>query len=108
MLDILDQIERAKNAGLYYAALFSALSIPDIAGALDSSDGRAKPERFAAWFDTYVGPKYVTPRGQTLLGNDCYYFRCALLHQGTRRNYSRTTPRRASIECSFWSLGTGL
>jgi hypothetical protein len=83
MLDILTQIEQAKNAGLYYVALFSALSVPDIAGALDSPNGVANGQRYADWFDRHVGPKYLAQGTPTLCGMDCYYFRCSMLHQGT-------------------------
>ncbi|MBX3273873.1 MAG: hypothetical protein KF729_26650 [Sandaracinaceae bacterium] len=83
MLGILDQIEGAKNAGLYYVALLSALAVPDIAGAIDAQNGRATRSAYAKWFDTHLGPKYQASWGQALLGADCYHFRCSMLHQGT-------------------------
>ena len=36
MRDLLEQIERGLDQNLYYLALFSALSLPDICGAVDS------------------------------------------------------------------------
>lgn len=79
MEEVLDQIEGAVGARLFYVALYTALTVPDIAGSLHSEDGRAKPDRYQAWYDQYMGPEY----GEDFNGADCYYFRCRLLHQGT-------------------------
>ncbi len=78
MQDLLDQIRSASQAGLYFAALFPALALPDICGALESSDGLATGAKYTAWFDQHIAPRY---RG-SLTGRDCYLFRCSLLHQG--------------------------
>src|SRR3990167_10578362 len=89
MKDFLEQIEAALNSNLYYVALFTALSIPDICGALESSDGFATDEKYKKWFDKHIAPKY----NGFLTGEDCYYFRCSLLHQGSsyhpKSSYSR-------------------
>ena len=89
MNDLLAQIRAANEGGLYYAALFPALSLPDICGALEASDGIATRPRYADWFDRHVASKY---KG-FLTGQDCYYFRCSLLHQTSaqpgRGKYSR-------------------
>jgi len=93
MKDVLDQIRAASNAGLYYVALFSALAIPDICGALESQDGTANGQRYRAWFDRWVAPKYGFFGGTSLTGEVCYYYRCAALHQGRaahpKMKYSR-------------------
>jgi len=83
MHDLLDQIDSASAAHLYYVALCSALAVPDIAGALQSPNGLATGQNYADWFDTNVGSRYVSRGSQTLTGQDCYYFRCSMLHQGT-------------------------
>ena len=89
MRDLLIQIKNGLGANLYLLSLFSALAIPDLCGAMDSKNGEAKPEKYKAWFDKYVAPKY----NGFLNGNDCYYFRCSLLHQGSsqhpKSNYKR-------------------
>jgi hypothetical protein len=92
MRELLRQLEAALDANLYYLALFTALALPDICGAIDSpSDGVGA--RYRAWFDKYVAPKYLWNGHQYLTGADCYHFRCSLLHQGSaqipRSNYSR-------------------
>ena len=83
MHDLLDQIDAASAAHLYYVALCTALAVPDIAGALQSPTGLANGQNYASWFDSNVGSRYVVRGTQSLTGQDCYYFRCSMLHQGT-------------------------
>jgi hypothetical protein len=89
MRDILDQIRLSLNNNLYYCALFVALSMPDICGAMESPDGQTDNQKYIKWFDVYVGSKYIN----FLSGEDCYYFRCSLLHQARsqhpKSNYAR-------------------
>jgi len=89
MRDFLRQIEIGLDANLYLLSLFSALVIPDLYGAMSSENGEASAEKYKVWFDKYVAPKC---KG-FLSGEDCYYFRCSLLHQGSsqhpRSNYKR-------------------
>lgn len=89
MQDIIQQIRAANRAGLYYVALFSALAIPDICAALESVDGQASKDKFIAWFNANIAPRY----NGFLDGEACYYFRCSMLHQGStqhpRGRYSR-------------------
>ena len=71
--------------------MITALTIPDIAAALDSKDGETSKKKYIAWFDKYVGP-YVQNDVQNvshdpiLTGGECYRFRCSLLHQGKSSN----------------------
>jgi len=64
---------------LYYMSLMAALTIPDICAALDSPDGQTTGERYKEWFRKHLGATY----GESFTAEDCYYFRCSLLHQGT-------------------------
>ena len=84
MRTLISQTRKALDAGLYYLALFGALTIPDIAGALGSEDGRASGKHFAAWYEEWVRPRLKESRGREnpLTGEACYGFRCAMLHQG--------------------------
>ena len=88
MRELLEQIKRGLDNNLYYISLFVALALPDICGAIDSEDGTAARERYIQWFNKYVKNKY-----NNLSGEDCYYFRCSMLHQGSsqhpKSNYSR-------------------
>lgn len=96
MRDVLAQIRQALGANLYYLALFAALAMPDICGAIDAEDGQATGRTYAEWFDKYVAPKY---RG-SLTGEDCYQFRCSLLHQGSLRSRKGKYSRLIFVEPS--------
>jgi hypothetical protein len=99
MEELIRQIEVALANRLYYVALFPALTLPDICGAIDSSNGRASGVKYAAWFDKYVAPKYMamfidpdtraTETRPTMTGDVCYRYRCSLLHQG-RSDHAQT------------------
>lgn len=78
MEELLEQIEKSVENGSYLLSLFVALSLPDICGSLESSNGRASGNRYKAWFNKWVAPKYD---GQ-LTGEQCYAYRCGVLHQG--------------------------
>ena len=79
MRHFLSQITDGLVHNLYYMSLMAALTIPDICGALDSPDGRTTGERYTEWFRKHLGAIY----GESFTGEDCYYFRCSLLHQGS-------------------------
>jgi len=78
MQDLLNQIKRGLDCNLYYLCLFVALAIPDVCGALESEDGLASKDKYINWFEKNV----KTPES-FLTGQDCYYFRCSMLHKGT-------------------------
>jgi hypothetical protein len=108
MRTLVDQLEQSLQARLYYLSLLAALAIPDIAGALDSDDGRANGERYAQWFEVWVRPVFGEAMAATLrarlppevlaslpamnepmnplTGQACYHFRCSMLHQGSSQN----------------------
>ena len=78
---ILDSIAHACEAGAAFPALVTALTIPDIAGAVDQP-GAASTERYAAWLDAFfcvAHPQYVE---HGLDGFAFYALRCKLLHEG--------------------------
>lgn len=99
---LLDEIQASARAKLYRVALFTALTFPDIAGAIDSEDGRANGRKYARWFDEYASFKYHAFSTQYLTGSDCYLYRCALLHQGRSQHeasrYSKTVFLHAKQE----------
>jgi hypothetical protein len=72
-----DEINRAIEAKLYYPALALAIALPDICGALASSDGVANSRRYASWYEANL-PDYAA----ALSGADCHSLRSTLLHQG--------------------------
>jgi hypothetical protein len=84
MTDLIAQTRAAFAADLYYISLFSALTIPDICGAFDSTDGVATGARYRDWY-----MKHVLPRYDVLSADECYHYRCTALHQG------RSEPQKA-------------
>ena len=94
--DLLTQIDQAAASQLYFIALSTALTIPDIAGALEARNGHASGARYRAWFTKWAQP-FFPPAGSsghqvpTLTAARCYWFRCSLLHQ------ARTEPPDADI-----------
>lgn len=86
---LLKEIEQALNSGMYFMALQSTLSLPDICGALQSSNGIATKSNYISWYDTHAKES----SSNSISGEDCYCFRCSCLHQGTTQNpnssYSR-------------------
>jgi hypothetical protein len=113
MRTLLTQIETSLDSRLYYLSLFAALSIPDIAGALDSADGIANRPRYAAWYEKWVRPRFVealrnappntlpyltTTSENPLTGDACYRFRCSLLHQGSSQHPASPFDRIIFVE----------
>ena len=86
---LFNEITVAAENGLFYIALFGALALPDICGGMESADGRANEPKYIAWFDRWVAPRY---QGM-VSGQDCYGFRCSMLHQARacphKGNFSR-------------------
>jgi hypothetical protein len=89
MQHLIDAVRHAIQEKNWYAALATALTMPDIAGKLDGRTGGSQA-RFVTWFNDYMRPKYtdligsgVSQKSHVFLsGNDCYALRCAYLHQG--------------------------
>lgn len=79
MDDFLSQIEKALDNNLFFVALQSVLSLPDICGALQTDDDVRSKTRYMEWFDEY-GKKYIRCQ---MTAEDCYNFRCSMLHQGS-------------------------
>lgn len=82
MEELLGQIEKSVTSGSYLLGLYVALALPDICGALESNNGVATGNRYQAWFNKWVAPKY----GGTLTGAQCYAYRCGVLHQGRSKH----------------------
>ena len=100
MRDLLEQIRAGLKANLYYLSLFTALAVPDICGAIGSEDGQAGRPKYIDWFNRYVADKY---RGY-LTAEDCYLFRCSLLHQGSSQHPQSGYSRVIFIEPSATKL----
>lgn len=85
MNHLTDAVERSLQSGNWYAGLFVALSLPDIAGWVDDPT-QGSNARYASWFEHFITPVYTRQVGgvphKFLSGDDCYALRCSLLHEG--------------------------
>ena len=87
---LFNQVKVAAAMNLYYAALFAALTIPDICGAMDVPGGVATRATYEAWFDQWVSPRYQVQGNTTLTGPEAWRLRCSMLHQGRALNSGPT------------------
>ncbi len=62
----------------WFAALYLALTMPDICGALENPSSKIR-NRYESWFKKYLGGLYPP---DLFSASDCYYLRCSALHQG--------------------------
>ncbi|WP_068858327.1 hypothetical protein [Perlucidibaca aquatica] len=110
---LIDQLENSLASGNYFLSLFTALTLPDIAGALNAQDGKATGVRYAAWYEQWVRPRLAETVQATLSanfpgqvlnvvnpldGDACYRFRCSLLHQGSTQHPKSPYERIIFIE----------
>jgi hypothetical protein len=86
MIEYIDSIRQSITQGNWYGALFMALAMPDICGAAEQPGTGKVKKRYTEWCDKYLVDKYIINKfGQQtvfLTSEECYYFRCALLHEG--------------------------
>ena len=81
-----EQIIKGLDAGLYHLAFYVALTLPDIAGAIDDGTKAKNGDRYKKWFDSYAAEYFSwnwQPESWTLTGDECWRLRCGILHQGT-------------------------
>lgn len=78
MDELIRELKIALDNELYVTSINTALIIPDICSALQSSNGQTTGKKYANWFNEYVREEYTN----TLYGSDVYKLRCASLHQG--------------------------
>lgn len=85
MDELIKQIRIGLDNNLYLLGLYSILTLPDICGAVNTKKGLANGQNFRAWYEEYVYPNY-----DKLTSEECYNFRCKLLHQGQTNSKSKT------------------
>lgn len=103
MDDLLDQMDAASREGRHLISLYIALTIPDACAGLQSSDGKSSGANYASWFDSnMVGGYDELPFGAGpdsnvwMTGDDCWRFRCVILHQA-RGDHSGTSDKRIAF-----------
>jgi hypothetical protein len=75
----LDEIKAALDAKLYYLAIATTLSVPDVCSCLECDPNAiwSTPEKYKGWFDANLAHRF-----ENLTSDDCYRLRCGVLHQG--------------------------
>jgi hypothetical protein len=58
METILQEIDKALNAGLCYLAIAMALTVPDICAALESPNGETNGPKYKAWYNANLANRY--------------------------------------------------
>lgn len=88
MKQLKEAVRQAIKQGNWYAALATALTLPDICGCLEDPN-KGVGDRYRLWYDTYIKEEYSgkyndSDKAEVILltGEDCYALRCAYLHSG--------------------------
>jgi hypothetical protein len=93
----LASLQQCIDAKIWPAAVCLALTLPEMAGAVESPELEVR-QRYAKWFDQWVGEKYRTSllsgTRRFLSGADCYALKCAVLYQDLD---ARAAPSRTYI-----------
>lgn len=85
---IINDIRAALKNDLYFAALNSALTLPDICGKVEYPEERNSKKRYIDWYDKEIGLYEKCPRKHGseempyLSGEVIYSLRCSMLHSG--------------------------
>lgn len=82
----LNQVWKMEN-GNWNAALFMALTMPDICGAIAYPNLKYSGERYRRWFADNLEVVYTRNVGDEVVvfmaASDCWALRCSLLHAGS-------------------------
>jgi hypothetical protein len=95
MRELLKQIKTGLDHNLYFLSLFVSLTVPDICAAMSSDNGESNGKKYQVWFNRYMVPKNPKKYGDgtNFTAEDCWNFRCAILHQG-RSNHGKIAYKR--------------
>src|SRR4051812_6741597 len=81
---ILDDIQKAIDAKLYYPALLVALTVPEICSALAlDKNVMVRGKHYRSFVD-----KYTTPRELGCSGEDCYRLRGGVVHRANMAGHA--------------------
>ena len=83
---LVQDIRKALENELYFVALSSALTLPDICGKTAYPSERSSRKRYISWYDEEIGKYEKNPEDKEnmpyLSGEVIYSLRCSLLHEG--------------------------
>jgi len=83
---LVQDIRKALENELYFVALSSALTLPDICGKAAYPNERSSRKRYISWYEEEIGKFEKDPNDKEnmpyLSGEVIYGLRCSLLHEG--------------------------
>src|SRR5690625_2233996 len=74
---LLAEVEHALEHGMYYLAIITALTLPDVCSALASENGVTNGGRYREWYRSNLSNRFPN-----LTDYDCWRLRCGVVHQG--------------------------
>ena len=109
MKHLIESVKKSISNENYIAALYLAVTLPDICARIESDDNKTSKIKYTTWFDTYLSEHYKRKIGREkeehafLTGDDLYALRCAVLHEG-RLNISSQRAQKVH-EKFFFTIG---
>ena len=106
---IINDIKAALDHDLYYAALISALTLPDICGKVAFPNEKAG-KRYIDWYNQEIGYCERNPNPQIhekmpyLSGEVMYSLRCSLLHSGIPNVDNDQLIKKGELPIDFFVL----
>lgn len=101
---LVDDIRAALDNDLYFAALSTALTLPDICGKAEYPNENSTKKSYIDWYNNEIGRYEKNPHQSTkeempyLSGEVIYSLRCSLLHAGNPNvDNAQLTKKNASL-----------
>ena len=86
IIKLVQDIRKSLEKDLYFAALISAIILPDICGKVEFPEEKSSRKRYILWYDKEIGKYEKNPNDKVnmpyLSGEVIYNLRCSLLHEG--------------------------
>ncbi len=84
MENLIEAIRKSCETENWHAALYIALTMPDICAGIENPGTTSKGVRYKAWFDEYLRQAFVGNGSFCFLtADDCWALRNSLLHEGS-------------------------
>ncbi len=108
---LVDDIRAALDNDLYFAALSTALTLPDICGKAEYPSERSTKKSYIDWYNSEIGRYEKNPHQSSkeempyLSGEVIYSLRCSLLHAGNPNvDNAQLTKKNASLPIDHFVL----